>query len=30
VLIHHQKMHNIGTPELPPIVLKTRNDFQRE
>ena len=21
VLIHHQKMHNIGTPELPPVVL---------
>lgn len=27
VLIHHQKMHNIGTPELPPPVLVARNEF---
>ena len=27
VLIHHQKMHNIRTPELPGVVLKQRNQF---
>ena len=30
VLIHHQKMHNIGTPELPQQVLDQRNEFLEE
>ena len=30
VLIHHQKMHNIETPELPSSVLKQRNEFLNE
>jgi dual specificity tyrosine-phosphorylation-regulated kinase 2/3/4 len=27
VLIHHQKMHNIATPELPEIVKVARDEF---
>ena len=30
VLIHHQKMHNIETPELPHEVLHIRNQFLEE
>ena len=27
VLIHHQRMHNIETPELPPDVKEARDKF---
>jgi len=30
VLIHHQKMHNIETPELPIPVLEARNEFMEQ
>jgi serine/threonine protein kinase len=30
VLIHHQRMHNITTPELPLIVKDMRDEFLRE
>jgi len=30
VLIHHQKMHNIQTPELPESVKIARDEFIEE
>ena len=30
VLIHHQRMHNIETPELPQEVREARDEFLRE
>lgn len=30
VLIHHQKMHNIATPELPLVVREARDEFLAE
>jgi hypothetical protein len=27
VLVNHQRMHEISTPELPPQILKQRNQF---